>query len=140
MLASAVLAVTVAACGDDDDDTSSDAEPASAETLEGTSWSITSLETAEGTEEPPEDATLSFEADMVSVATGCNSGGGPVTIEGDTITFGQLVTTLIGCPPDLQAWEDALLGFLEGEATFEESGDELVLTKDDSTLSLAASD
>jgi heat shock protein HslJ len=127
----------VAACGDDDD-ASNDPDPASAETLEGTTWSITSLETPDGTEEPPEDATLSFEADTVSVATGCNTGGGDVTIEGNTITFGQLATTLIGCPPDLQAWEDALFGFLEGEATFEVSGDELILTKEDSTLTLAS--
>ena len=136
-LAMVVAAGTFGACGADDE--SDEASPASAESLDGTSWSITSLETPDGTEEAPDDATLSFEAETVSVATGCNSGSGSATIEGDTITFGQLGVTLIGCPPDLQGWEDALLAFLQGEVTFEVSGDELTLTKDDSTLSLASS-
>jgi hypothetical protein len=56
MVATAIS--TIAACGDDD---ASETGADGSTSLEGTSWSITSLEAPDGTEEAPDDATLTFE-------------------------------------------------------------------------------
>ncbi|MGW1885533.1 META domain-containing protein [Streptomyces sp. NPDC001970] len=49
--------------------------------------------------------------------SGCNHFGADVTVEGDTITVGPVETTLIGCPDDLAAFEQAMTKAFSGTLT-----------------------
>jgi heat shock protein HslJ len=49
---------------------------------------------------------------QVGATVGCNSIGGPFTIDGNTITVGSLASTLVGCPADIGQAEDALTKIL----------------------------
>jgi heat shock protein HslJ len=56
----------------------------------------------------PSRYTLTFDnAGQVAVQFDCNSGGGPYTVEGSSLTFGALISTLMGCPEGTQ---DAIFG------------------------------
>jgi heat shock protein HslJ len=110
----------------------------SANDLQGLAWTMVSLDNADGTLEAPEGAYLSYEDDTVFVATGCNTGSGSAEVADGTVTFGPLMSTLIGCEPDLAAWETAVFAVLAGEVTYEVDGDTLTLTGDGGTLTLEA--
>jgi heat shock protein HslJ len=49
---------------------------------------------------------------QVGASVGCNSIGGPFTIDGNTITVGSMQSTLVGCPADIGQAEDALTKIL----------------------------
>jgi heat shock protein HslJ len=154
----AVALLVLNACGDDPPDTetvaptdttaASDAgtdttqggsSSAGAGELDGTTWTIVSLEGADGTLEAPADATIRFAQDGISVATGCNSGFGPATVGAGTVTFGPLALTRMACTDELGEWESALGAFLDGELSYELTDDQLVLTNaDGATLTLSA--
>ena len=51
----------------------------------------------------PDRYTLTFQADgTVGAQFDCNSGGGSYTVQGEQLTFGALMTTLMGCGDDTQ--------------------------------------
>jgi heat shock protein HslJ len=64
--------------------------------LAGTAWQLISLD---GQEAPVEDPiTLIFAEDaQITGSGGCNPYGGSYRVEGDTLTFSELVTTRIAC-------------------------------------------
>lgn len=96
--------------------------------IDGTAWQLSA---ASLSAEPPEDiagVTLKFKEGQVSVASGCNTGIGSYSAEGDTLTVGLLATTRKACPGRLAAWEPAFFAFLGKNPAIERTGDELVLT------------
>lgn len=104
--------------------------------VDGTAWTMTSLDGPAGSVAAPEGASFTIAEGAITVATGCNRGGGDATVEGETFTVGPLRMTQIACPPELAPWEQSLLSFLEGAMTYELSADRLVLTRGDTTLTL----
>jgi hypothetical protein len=77
-------------------------------------WAITGIE-LNGTHIDAK-GTIGFEATGLSASVGCNSIGGPASVDGNgMLTFsGDLVTTDIACPKDLAVAEDALMKILSG--------------------------
>jgi heat shock protein HslJ len=104
--------------------------------FDDTSWLIESLETNGTTTQAPDGAEMSFADGSVSVVTGCNNASGSADVHDETITFGPMVTTLRVCEADLQKWQDDLLGFLQDTVVFETDGDNVVLVKQGSRLTL----
>jgi heat shock protein HslJ len=104
--------------------------------LDDTSWLIKSLETNGTTTQAPDGAEMSFSNGSVQVVTGCNTASGSADVQNETITFGPMVTTLMACEAALQKWQDDLLAFLQGSVAYGITGDNLVLGKAGSTLTL----
>ena len=73
---------------------------------------------------------LTFSAGNVSAAAGCNTMSGAYTVSGDKLVVGQLATTEIGCPADLQAQDVWLAGLLSAKPQFALQGSNLVLSSD----------
>ncbi|MEI7742322.1 MAG: META domain-containing protein [Chloroflexota bacterium] len=74
--------------------TSSPAQP-----LAGTLWILDSIATGETVSSVPGSVTASLKitGTDASVAFGCNSGGGSVTISDTTLTFGPVMSTMMAC-------------------------------------------
>jgi heat shock protein HslJ len=84
---------------------------------------------------PDVDAILTFSEDgSVAGSTGCNEFGGDYTVEGDQITFGQIVSTLILCPDLQMAQEETMYQVLVETASFNIEGDTLTNIKNDTAL------
>jgi heat shock protein HslJ len=73
---------------------------AGADPLAGTQWTLVSYG-APGQEEPAlpgAQVTLAFEANgQAGGNAGCNSYGGSYQVQGDTIAFGEIASTLMAC-------------------------------------------
>lgn len=100
-------------------------------TLDGTAWVLVSLDGApvvDGSE-----VTLQFGADnRVSGSGGCNSFGGPYLVDGDSIAFGMLASTLMACmDEDLMQQEAAFFQALNAVSSYAIEGNTLTLTTDD---------
>jgi heat shock protein HslJ len=83
-------------------------------------------------------AQLTFSEDgTVTGNSGCNGFGGQYTVEGDQITFSEVVSTLIACEDARMAQEDAVLAVVTSTATFRIEGSTLTLTNNDTVLVFA---
>lgn len=100
-------------------------------------WTLVSLTTGAETTDAPPDATVNFAEGQINVATGCNTGFADATVGDGTIVIGAVGLTRMACEEDVMAWETELVTFLEGELTYQLSGDELVLARDDTQLTLS---
>lgn len=123
-----VLSLAISACTAED--------PSSA--LAG-SWTLTSYGTAGAPVPAVEDsgAQLTFNEDgTVTGNSGCNGFGGDYTVEGNEITFGQIVSTLMACEDLRMQQEAAVHRVLTDTATFEIEGNTLTLTNNDWVLIL----
>lgn len=100
--------------------------------LEGTTWTVDSLVTADAVSSLPLGArppTLLFENGNLSVDTGCNTGRGGYTIDGDTVTFDPIATTRMACVDEAgNEIEQHVLTVLTGSATVEIEAGTLTLT------------
>jgi heat shock protein HslJ len=86
---------------------------------------------------PDTEAGLTFNEDgTVTGNSGCNGLGGDYTVEGDQITFGQIVSTLIACDDPRMAQEDAVHKVLTETARYKIEGSTLTLTNNDMVLVL----
>lgn len=105
---------------------------APAGSLGGTRWVLSSL-TRDGAETQPVSGstiTLNFETNgQVGGNAGCNSYGGSFETRDSSITFLNLVSTLMACADQaITNQESAYLNALNQAATYELSGDSLVIT------------
>jgi heat shock protein HslJ len=113
------------------------AKIANGSALDGSAWTIVSLETGGTTAEAPENAYLAYDDGHIFVATGCNRATGELEVGDGTVTIGaNMAMTMKACEPDLMTWEQSLVGFLQGELTYTVSGEDLTLSSDNGTLTL----
>lgn len=114
------------------------AEPSSPVSLVG-AWRLTSFGSA-GTVSSAitnENPGLTFNEDgTVTGTSGCNEFGGNYTVEGDQITFSEIVSTLKLCDEPLMGQEEAIQQVLTDAATYQIEGNTLTITKDDRVLIL----
>lgn len=109
-------------------------EPTTAqEPLTNTSWQLTAIgDTNALLGATGNPVTLTFSADgQVGGTAGCNSYGGNYAIEGDTITFTEIVSTLIACSDAaVMAQEEQYLAALNSTEHFTLAGDQLTIWSD----------
>ena len=83
------------------------------------------------------DAGLTFNEDgTVSGTSGCNGLGGDYSVQGNEITFGEFVSTLMACDDPIMTQEEAAHKVMTGTATYKIEGKTLTITKDDMVLVL----
>ncbi|SRR6266487_2064838 len=85
------------------------------------------------------EATLTFD-DKGSVTGngGCNSLGGTYKVNGDQITFSDVISTLMACDDSRMAQESAVTQVLAGTAKYEIKDNTLTLTNNDMVLILTS--
>ncbi|NBC32215.1 MAG: META domain-containing protein [Alphaproteobacteria bacterium] len=98
--------------------------------LIGRAWRVVDVrgERIAPADEPPR---LRFEEDGVSGTAGCNRFFGDLSIEGRTLTIGDLGTTRMSCPDPVMAAEQRLLDALQATAGYGLDGTLLVLNDAD---------
>lgn len=101
-----------------------------AESLDGTSWAMTSYRDSQGNlaEILPETlVTADFQADQVSGNVTCNSYSGTYQATGNEIKIGPLATTLRECvgPDGIMQQEAAFLKAMEAAVQYKIKGDTL---------------
>lgn len=121
---------TLTLSGDDATITLAAVQPAE---LEDTAWTITGTVANEAVSSLPLDAeaSITITDGQAAIRTGCNSGSSGVEISDTTITFGPIGLTKMACPPELTELEAHVLAVLDGEVTYEISGDALSLRNGD---------
>lgn len=67
---------------------------------------------------------------------GCNSFGGDYKVEGDQLTFGSIISTLMACEEPIAAQEAAVLKTFTDSATYDLEGDTVTITSADGTTSI----
>jgi heat shock protein HslJ len=108
--------------------------PGAGNSLANTAWVLVSYG-APGAETPVvagSTVTLEFEAgDQAGGSAGCNSYGGHYRVDGDAISFSEMVQTLMACEDEQVMEQEAqYLAALETASQFELSGDSLAITYD----------
>jgi heat shock protein HslJ len=134
MMAVALAALLLAAggCGDDDDGSGAGPGPPAAADLDGRTFVSTG---AEGfTLVPGTQVTLTFEDGNVSASAGCNTMSGPYEIDDGTLEVGDMASTLIGCPDDLQRQDETLQDLLTGGPGMTLDGEVLTISGQGMTL------
>lgn len=98
--------------------------------LEGTSWagSGTIANAAVTVSAVSSKATLTIADGRAQINTGCNTGNASVEIT-DTTTFGPMALTRMACAPDVTELEASVILVLDGEVTYEITGDMLSIRK-----------
>jgi heat shock protein HslJ len=105
-------------------------------------WTIVSVATGDAIQSIIEgsDASLTLASDgEMSVSTGCNDGSGTWERDGDTISFGEIASTMMACDDELSAQQAAIFAALEGAETFAVSPEQLTLLDADGNMVLIAS-
>jgi len=103
--------------------------PSGAEALEATGWKLVGLNSKTATAntttavDPTLTAWVRFNGTEVAFNTSCNAGGGSAEVADDTITFGELRTTLIFCDGASGETELAMNAVLQGTATYKITDD-----------------
>ena len=101
--------------------------------LKSSSWTIVSI-TGFELEKTHQPVTIAFTDDnRVGGSTGCNSYGGPYTIEDDHLSFGQIISTQKACIPGIQT-EAHYLEVLQKTNRYELKNNQLILKNDDVVL------
>jgi heat shock protein HslJ/photosystem II stability/assembly factor-like uncharacterized protein len=103
--------------------------------LAGTDWALISFGLAGEEESVAGDSqiTLSFEeGGQAGGSGGCNSYGGSYRVEGDNLSFDEIVSTLRACADDsVNDQEGRYLAALGSASTFAIEGDNLTISYDD---------
>ena len=90
--------------------------------LEDTLWRMTVYRNADGemVETLPEvKTTTEFKDGQVGGKAACNTYNGPYEVDGDQISFGLMMSTMMACPPPIMDQEMGYLAALEMAATFD---------------------
>jgi len=112
-----------------DNETAQPARP-----LVGTRWMVETLVSAGASSSVPAGtaAFMTFAADgKVAGSTGCNSFGGTAKVDGNKITFGELVMTKMACEGAAGDLEASVLRVLDQPLTFRIDGTALILEAPD---------
>ncbi|MGA4507787.1 META domain-containing protein [Propionibacteriaceae bacterium G1746] len=103
-----------------------------------TTQQLESQWTAEGSSQglPPRGVTLVVDGDRISGSDGCNAYFGKLSVQDFSGTTGRLVvgdvtSTLIGCPAEVQQVADWFMRLLHDRPTFVVDGNRLTLRADD---------
>lgn len=102
--------------------------------LEGTAWQLDGIVQSEALRSVPSGVQASLlitDGGTAEVDTGCNSGTTSVEIGDDTLTFAPMAVTLMLCEEDANSVQDAVLGTLDGEVTYQIDSDRLSIRRDD---------
>ena len=122
---------TLSFSGDEVTITLDEIEPAG---LVGTTWVLSGTVANEAVTVSAVDAEASMtiaDDGTVAIETGCNTGSGSVEVGDDTLTFGPIATTRMACDEERTRLETSVLSVLQGEVTYEISGDTLSLRSGD---------
>ncbi|MBG7604477.1 MAG: META domain-containing protein, partial [Actinobacteria bacterium] len=89
--------------------------------MEGTLWVVDGIVANEGVSTVPGGATASITITdgTAAVETGCNAASTSVEVTETTLMFSPMAVTLMACPPDETALQDAVLAVLDGKVTYE---------------------
>jgi heat shock protein HslJ len=100
-------------------------------------WTLTAYGTI-GAPTPAVQGTgagLTFNEDgTVTGSSGCNGLGGDYSADGDQITFGEFVSTLMACDDPIMAQEEAAHKVMNGSATYQIEGSTLTITNNGMVL------
>lgn len=121
LVAGAALALFAVACGGDD--------PIE---LDGTAWTdadVVGYELA-GT------LDVAFENGSISLTGGCNTQNGSYELDGDVLTAGPLMSTMMACADELMAQDAWIATLLDQGVTVELDGSTLTWSTDDVTITL----
>jgi heat shock protein HslJ len=103
------------------------------------SWKLTSFGPV-GAPSPAvegSDAELVFNEDgTVAGNSGCNGFGGNYIVEGDQVTFSEIVSTLMACEEPLMSQEESVFQVLTGPATYKIEGNTLTISNNDMVIEL----
>ena len=78
------------------------------------------------------DASLTFDKDgQLSGNVGCNGFGGEYKVDGNAITFGPIMSTMMYCTEPIMQQEGTTLAVLVETVTFKLDGDQLTITSAD---------
>jgi heat shock protein HslJ len=104
--------------------------------LEGPTWQLSSVEVGGEVVEavPGTPVTATFADGAVGGSGGCNTYSGSYTVDGDAITFGPIISTLIACEDPIGTQEQAYFAALGRADSFEVSGGVLTLSEGDTEL------
>lgn len=81
---------------------------------------------------PNIEATVTFGSDgKLSGNVGCNSFSGDYKVDGSTITFGPVISTMMACADPIMQQESAVLSVFANSATFKIDGKTLTITSSD---------
>lgn len=115
-------------------------DPGPAAPLEGTRWRLSGIEETEGDTVSMRPvgrvrAVLGIERGAVTFTTGCNGGGGDVTVEDGVLRLSEVITTLRACEDERGEVERAVMAVLgRDRVTWSVAGDRLRLSAGDVAL------
>lgn len=115
-------------------------ESAEAPALEGTEWLLSELQGSDGGLQaalPDRNVTALFDGERVGGSSGCNQYGGSYTLDGESLSIGPLMSTLMACPePGVMEQEAAFTGLMSETASYQVEGQELRLLDADGQVLL----
>ena len=101
--------------------------------LLGKTWHLTAINGNAAVE--GSSATLVFEQNRVSGNASVNSYGGSYKVNGNTLTFSELISTMMAsADPALNQQEQTFLSILQGQLTYTLTGKQLELRSPQGTL------
>lgn len=107
--------------------------------LEGTTWTVTGTVQGDATQSLDTDpATMVMNDGVADVFAGCNSGTVDYTIDGATITFGQLVLTRMACDEVATQLENTVVAVLTGTVEYDIEGTKLTIFQGTDGLTFTA--
>ena len=95
-------------------------------------WKLISLggPVSQITVDPQIETSIDFDAGNLSGNVGCNGFGGEYTVDGNTLTFGPIMSTMMFCE-EFAVQESMTLSVLHEKATYELKGNTLTITSAD---------
>jgi heat shock protein HslJ len=84
---------------------------------------------------PDVETSIEFKDGQMSGNVGCNSFGGEYSVDGDTITFGPVMSTMMFCEA-VAAQESGTLAVFHETASFVLDGDTLTIKSADGAMSI----
>ena len=111
-------------------------EPMPDKALEGTEWTLTGIVENEAVSSIVGDKAVTLTiADGKLHASACNQINGDVTVDGQTLKVGPLMSTRMACPSEEETIQEGkLISYLEAATAFEIKGATLTITSGDNGL------